>query len=173
MVPETKVISGAKFGCKMYSDHRVGVKFLHLPRADTPPALLPVAPRLPLREVGWAPRLLPGHPGLWSLHRERGAGGCVGEWGASWRAPGSSLETRPRFHRESMWGTELTLLLRMASSDIFRVRQMPGSQTALSREGHQRERRDPPSWPSQGSRPFRYSVLVCSEGRSFAADHMS
>lgn len=93
-MPETKIISGAKFGYKMYSDHRVGVKFLHLPRADTLPALLPAALRLPLQEAGWAPGLLPGLPGLWSLHREQGVGGR----GASWRAPESSLETRLRFH---------------------------------------------------------------------------
>lgn len=94
MVSETKIISGAKFGYKMYSDHRVGVKFLHLPRADTPPALLPAAPRLLLREADWASGLLPGLPGLWSLHRKWGVGGQ----GAFWRAPESSLETRLRFH---------------------------------------------------------------------------
>lgn len=60
MVPERKIISGVKFGYRMYLDHRVGVKFLDLPRADIHDGLQLMA--------SWT--RLWSHSDLWSLPRD-------------------------------------------------------------------------------------------------------
>lgn len=117
-MPETKIISGVKSGYRMYLDHRVGVKFLDLPRADIHNGIVATSPWLPLLEG--AGLLDPSLVSLRPLEPSQRGGS---QW---WTSP------RVSFGTESLlWGEEVALLFRMTSLDTPRVQQSPGSPAAL------------------------------------------